>query len=279
MKKIIKYALLACLPACLVTACTPMEDKKPDMGAIADIENIQYSIEPAGTTPANMKFNILTPGVVGIWNFGGATKVGVDITRQYYDAGTYSVQLAVYNKAGISTTKTITFEVTEDYPIDVINLTSKPWVWDHNNSGHIGNGPEWAPNPEWWVAGPNEQDPKVYDDTLKFHANGYDRAGNYELVSLGWVLCNEDAAEAFGVQPKPSGSVLVPYAQPAGQQWNLEIDGDTKTLTLSNGGFPSYVPNGAWATNRYDVLQLDENILKLRIRLGWGAFFMRFTHP
>ncbi len=280
MNKIIKYALLACIPAFVMTACSPMEEKKSDMGSLPDINNIEYSIVPTGTTPANMQFNILTPGVVGIWNFGSNSSVGIDITRQYYQAGTYSVQLAVYNKAGISNgTKTITFEVTEDYPIDVINLTSKPWVWDKTKSGHIGNGPEGANAPEWWIAGPNEQDPKVYDDTLKFHADRYNQTGAYELISLDWVLCNEDAAEAFGIRPKPSGSVLVAYTQPANQQWILEVEGENKYLRFTNAGFPSYVPNGAWASNRYDIIQLDENVLSIKVRLGWGAFFMRFVHP
>ncbi|MDR1226148.1 MAG: hypothetical protein LBK47_04530 [Prevotellaceae bacterium] len=284
MKKILKYALLVSMPAFVVMSCAPAEEEKSGLGAIADINSVQYSIVTDTEDGSIMHFNILTPGVVGIWEFESpaSVKIGVDIKQGFPMAGAYAVNLSVYNKGGISSqSKRVEFDVPEDSPtlIAAVNLlTAKPWVWDNQEAGHIGNGPERDTTPSWWVAGPNEQSPRVYDDTLYFHANGKNPTGAYQLVTLDSVLCNEGAAAEFGIEGATAG-VLVSYTQPAGQNWILELEGDNKYLRFTNNGFPSYIPNSGWGNNKYTIIRLDENILSIRIDLGWGAFYMRFTHP
>ncbi len=280
MKKIFKYTL-ACIPALFIMACNPAEEAKSDLGSIADINSIEYSIVTDPEDGTVMYFNILTPGVVGIWDFErpiSTIKTGVDFTMGFAFRGTYAVNLSVYNKGGISQSKRIEFEVPESNPLlaEAFDfLTAKPWVWDNTNAGHLGNGPAGETGPSWWVAGPNEQDPRVYDDTLKFHMNQ-----DYDHITLDYSLVNEDAAfEQWGVSPKPAASAVLPYTPPAGQTWNLTAENGVKYLSFGGNGFPAYCPCPDWGSKKYAIIQLDENILSIRIDFDWGAFYMRFKHP
>ncbi len=281
MKKILK-STLACIPALLIMACNPMEEDKSGLGSIPDINNIEYEIVADAEDGSVMHFNILTPQVVGIWQFEtpAATKIGVDITQGFATAGTYAVNLSVYNKGGISTqSKRIDFNVPEDseeFLAAIGRLTTKPWVWDNTTAGHIGNGPEGGtgPDPNWWFAQPNSQDPRVYDDTLKFHTNYA-----YEHIALGTVLVNEDAAVQWGVSPRPDASVILSYTPPAGQTWNMTLENGNYMLSFGGDGFPSFCPCADWGSKKYTIITLDENILSMRVDLGWGAFYMRFKHP
>ncbi len=276
MKKAFKYILCAGV-AVAFAACAPMEPKKPDLGPLPTVSESDYSIAQ-GDKAYRYIFKVTKPECVGIWDFGdnGGIQVGNDMTVDFAFAGSYTFKFKVYNKGGISNEISIPFTTEQGSATEQGSLgwylTQGPWVWDYTTLGHLGNGPADATAPSWWIAGPNEQDPKVYDDVLTFRLDGV-----YTIETNGWVLVNEDAAVEFGAASKPSGSILMEYTQPAtpAQRWSIS----NNQLSFTNGGFPSYVPSAGWGTKRYDIITLNETTLQLRATYDWGAFFMRFVHP
>jgi hypothetical protein len=274
IKYLPKFLGLAALTL-VMFACEPQMDDDIDLGLSPNVEDIEYSVtfDESGTGV----FEVTTPKVVGVWYFPTSdptkfeTKTGNRVSKSYSKRGTYNVSLGAYNKAGFAEgKKEISFEAPgAPLPDEAKSILDKTWMWDKETAGHIGNGPADATSAQWWVASPNEQDVKLYDDELIFHTDG-----SYTLNANGFVLCNEGAAHRFGVSA--TQSVLVPYTQPAGQEWYIAKEGDKMFLTFGGDGFPSYIPGDNWGSFKYEILELTETTLHIKIAFDWGAFFMRF---
>ncbi len=281
MKNTFKYLLCAGV-AFVLAACAPNELSKPDMGSLPNISSIQYTVEQ-GDEPYRYIFDVKTPGVVGIWDFGesGGVVTGNHVVMDMPFSGAQTASLKVYGKGGVSADSVeIPFTVEQGN----LSIPGTPgyfltqlgaWVWDKDTQGHIGNGASNATAPQWWNAGANElKDAGCYDDIMHF----YD-TGAYLLEAHGDVAVNERAAIEYAhVSEAPGGTTKYPYVEPtAPQRWSLS----GTSLKITNGGFPSYVlPE--WATLTYTVLVLNETTLQIcapNTKDGNNRFFFRFIHP
>ena len=259
----------------MLVACEPSVDDDVDLGSIPSIESMNYSVvfdEVSGKGT----FEVTNTNVVAVWYFPTSDPdnpdivTGSKITRNFMEAGSYSASFAVYNKAGLSGKKEISFDSPgADTEFLLAGAESKTWEWDKEIAGHIGNGPADGSAAAWWVAAPNEQDAKLYDDELTFHADA-----SYTMDANGYVLCNETAAYNFGVTT--TESVFVPYEQPEGQEWHILKEGGKLFLTFSGDGFPSYIAGDNWGSFKYEIIELTDTILHIKVALDGSAFFMRF---
>ncbi len=259
----------------LLGACAPMVEDDINLGAKPDIEDVDYSVVFDEVTGVGT-FEVTNPEMVAVWYFptsnpdAPAIVTGNKIERSISKRGTYQAELAVYNKAGLSEKTSFSFDAPgAPLPEEAKPLLDKTWMWDKETAGHIGNGPADGSAASWWVAAPNEQDPKVYDDELIFHTDG-----SYELNANGYVLCNEAASPKFGITA--DASVLVPYTQPEGQEWYVSKEGDKLFLSFSGDGFPSYIAGDNWGALKYEIIELTDTTLHIKVAFDWGAFFMRF---
>ncbi len=258
-----------------LVACEPMVEDDIDLGATPNIESIDYKVA-FNEASGEGTFEVENTGVVAVWYFPSANPdnptivTGNKIVRSFSKRGSYDAQLSVYNKAGMSEKTSFSFEAPgAPLPAEAEPLLDRTWMWDKETAGHIGNGPADGSAASWWVAAPNEQDAKLYDDELIFHTDG-----SYTLNAYDFVLCNEAAAHNFGVTA--TESVLVPYTQPEGQEWYISKEGDKLFLTFEGGGFPSYIAGDNWGSLKYEIIELTETTLHIKVAFDWGAFFMRF---
>ena len=272
MKNKIFSSLLVGLMAFMVS-CDPMIEDDYNLGVPPSASDIQYSVS-FDENNGDVTFEVTNQQAVGVWYFPTSDpsapeiKTGNKVTRKYMSAGTFTISVAMYNKAGVSDKKEVTFDAPGANPTYLI--ADKTWMWDKETPGHIGNGPADATSAQWWVAGPNEQDPRLYDDEMIFHSDG-----SYELKAHGYILCNEGAAYHFGIEGATAG-VIVPYEQPAGQTWAITAEGSKLFLSFTGDGFPSYIPGDNWGSLKYEILNISETNLDLKVSFGWGAFFMKF---
>ncbi len=280
MEKMLKY--LAVFIMIAMVGCAPNELSKPDLGSLPSANSVSVTTTADDELPYRVVFEIADSKVVGVWDFGanGGTVVGNKITMDFPFSGDQTASLKVYNKAGVSTdSKEVPFSVEQGSATipgtPGYLLLQKPWVWDKDTPGHIGNGPSDATAPAWWNASPNElASAGCYDDILHFNDDG-----TFVLEAHGDVAVNERAAIQYaGVSEQPGGTTKYPYVEPTGPvTWSIS----GSSLKISGGGFPSYVlPD--WATLTYTVLTLDENTLFIcapNTKDGNNRFFMRFIHP
>lgn len=260
-----------------LSACDPQEDKAKDMGNTYPAGDIKVIVTPDATTSNLYHFELASgPFIGGIFKCEDANidVVGMSFSQKILFEGDYTLNVQVYNKAGISETKSVTVSVPQNDPkmyedVDLMNLTGgdegKTWIIASELPGHIGCGPSDSNNPDWWSAGANELAARnIYDDELSFVLS---RESQYKLITNGKIFVNESAAKTMAPTEYPNGSavaVVVNYTQPAGQKWGLIKDGGKLYLKFSANAFPSYVANPDALGARYEVIKLTPTELHLK---------------
>ncbi len=230
MKKALKYVLCAGV-ASIFAACAPMEPKKPDIGEAPGINSIETKVTQ-GDQPYRYVFEVLTPGVVGIWDFGnaGGVQVGNKVTVDFAFSGDRTVSLKAYNKGGMSKeSKQVSFTVEQGSATipgtPGYYLTLGPWVWDKETQGHWGNGNQTSTAPHWDNAAPNSRPAEQYDDVMHFNTDG-----SFVLETNGYVVSNEEPLKAgmFGDEWKgATTSTVIPYTMPADADWTWSVSSGT----------------------------------------------------
>ncbi len=278
MKKSFKYLLLTG-GLFIFASCAPMEPSKTELGPVSNFDAVEFeavaSADPA--TPFRVYLQAKSPGVVPIWDIDGKTVGGV----YKFDApvaGTYTFNaIGIYNQGGVdmgTTPKSVTFTV--ELGLADVYLTNAPWVWDRETQGHWGNGPNGSTGPEWDNAAPNSRPAEQYDDVMYFNKDG-----SFVLETQGEVVANEEPLKAglFGDEwLGATTSTVIPYTMPADANWGWSLADNH--ISFSGGAFPSYIPSDSYVTDKYEILELTDKILYIRVMYpDWGGWYMRFTHP
>lgn len=98
------------------------------------------------------------------------------VTHKYSSPGTASYTVTVNAVGTGGTTSTLSKKITvyvsytiPDFIVqDLTGGTSKVWVTDRTNPGHVGVGPTTTFSPDYYAAAPNERADCLYDDEITF---------------------------------------------------------------------------------------------------------------
>ncbi len=288
MKKLIFYILGGLLLLISMGACTQDDVEDLDESGLPKISEVVISI--TSDTLNNVTFHIDNDGCIPMWIFPSDDPVQAndtiaqnDIVAQYVDAGTYTVQLKLYNRNGLSDgTLTETFTLESDYivPFDdseylelLAGDASKSWVWDSTATAHLGCGTSGGDGTDWWSADAIAKTGcGMYDDVLTF-STGYEYtlnpgAGGTIFVNVG------SGYEADYIVDE--NDYQVPY-ETTTTSFSLTREDEDVYLVLEANSILSYLPNAnALTTPEYKIITLEENYLELVIDDGSIAWHYAF---
>lgn len=233
-------------------------------------EDAQFTYTTSSESDNIILFTASNAELIAQWDFGdGNTGEGTTVEAQYPLAGDYDVTLTVFNVEGqASSTQTIT--IAEDDPTLLddpvynlltggIDVGSKTWVMDSNNTAHFGVGPNPSgtagDTPEWWAASCNEKpNTGLYSDEYTFTLQGF----GFDMVTNGLVYVDDLQEANFPDSYENLGDHTAPYEDQLGERWSVEVDEDT--ILKVTGGFLGFYT----ATTEYKIVSLSENEMTLR---------------
>lgn len=242
--------LVGCAISASLTACSPDSFEGADPNGIPTVEGVDFQMNVDQET--NQMVASYTPqaGVYPIWILNGTQYSTLpEVGYNNPEAGTYSVELKLGNRNGISQAglkKEFTFNETKvDYSADFRRLCGKEWRIANKEVAHMGCGPAGTAGTEWWAAQPNDKkDFGVYDDRITF-SNETRKGGtyNYNAGADGMTYVN------WGTSFNPTG------AEP-------DLD-----VALGN-------QTSSWSFEVYDWQDADGNVSKQTyIQLGANTLF------
>lgn len=233
-------------------------------------------------------FTTESSGFINKWDFGNGTEAeGTEVTAYFPFAGSYDVTLTVFNGGGsVSTMQTVDIDSTdpEICNVEILQLLTggcdategKTWVMDAERAGHFGLGPPTNFFPEFYAAGPNEQDGfGLYDDEFTFIL---DNSVFIQETNGDVFVRREQAGDFPGAVENAAGDFVAPYTAPEGLTYSLSTNeaGDD-FINVSSPGFIGFFTG----SRSYQILELNENELYVRyLDLGntglvWYQRFIR----
>ena len=174
MKNLFKYTLGILFAGLTMTACSPDEFEGADPNGIPTVSGIDYQISVDQETNQMMASYTPAAGTYPIWILNGTQYSTLhEVGYNNPEAGTYTVELRLGNRNGISQTgikKEFTFNETKvDYSADFRRICNKEWRFANREVAHLACGPAGTAGTEWWSAAPNEKkDFGMYDDRITF---------------------------------------------------------------------------------------------------------------
>ena len=184
MKNLFKYTIGALMAGVMMTACSPEEFSGADPNGLPTVSGTDFQMTVDQET--NQMVANFTPqaGTYPIWILNGTQYSTLsEVGYNNPEAGTYSVELKLGNRNGISQAglkKEFTFNETKiDYSADFRRLCDKEWRIANKEVAHMGCGPAGTAATEWWSAQPDDKkDFGVYDDRITFTADNR-KGGSY----------------------------------------------------------------------------------------------------
>lgn len=279
MKRILyMFALLTLV----FSACNPMEDDMPDIGAAPSASDLAIEIKP---TDDPYRFTVTNnSSVTGMaqWDLGnGRITKGEEVVGYYPLPGTYTIKLTLYTKGG-STSITKELVTTEtDYALfedpfftalsgGTEALEGKTWVMDSTTSGHFGVGPAGDASPSWWAAAPLAKVGHfIYDDEFTFVLDKFVYKMNTHGKTHGKISAVDQgiAAGYYGATTWTDVAndydVLTNDAARGAMTWMAEKVGNKYFINLSAPG--AVIGYDAGGERRYEVLSWTENTMHLKV--------------
>ncbi len=233
-------------------------------------------------------FTTESRGFINKWDFGNGTEAeGAEVTAYFPFAGSYDVTLTVFTSGGsASTMQTVDIDSTdpEICNVEILQFLTggcdategKTWVMDAERAGHFGLGPPTNFFPEFYSAGPNEQDGfGLYDDEFTFIL---DNSVFIQQTNGDVFVRREQAGDFPGAVVNSAGDFVAPYTAPEGLTYSISSNeaGDD-FINISSPGFMGFFTG----SRSYQILDLNENELYVRyLDLGntglvWYQRFIR----
>ena len=166
------------------SACSPEKFDGVDPNGLPSLSGVDFTLN------VDQEVNQITasyPEVAGqypVWIINGSRYSTLnEVDWSNTEAGTYTVELRLGNRNGITQTgvkKEFTFNETKvDFTNYFNRLTGKEWRIANAEPAHLACGPSGTAGVEWWSAGADEKkDWGVYDDRLVFTQENR-KGGNY----------------------------------------------------------------------------------------------------
>ncbi|MDD2797175.1 MAG: hypothetical protein PHV20_01135 [Bacteroidales bacterium] len=283
-----KFGILF-IAAIFAASCTP--DMKtitiPD-ALVAD----QVNITVTPTTTANVyDVNVTVPeGIVKI-DLDNGTKInGTSGQAIYPFKGTYTINVDVASKGGITNKKAVVQVADDNYELlndPVYNFLTggtsatngRTWVVDSLSKGHMGVGPTTSFIPEWWAAPPMDKKGKqIYDDEITFVLKGakvnYNNGGKSYVngAAKNAMVARGALVEAEAVYGPAGGDFVATYA--TGNNWTWSI---TKENGKSYINFPAGQAFFMYFVDpcvKYEILSISDNELSVRVEVPGLAWYV-----
>lgn len=177
MKNLFKYSIGVLFAGALMTACSPDEFSGADPNGLPTVSGVDFQMNVDQETNQMVANFTPTAGSYPIWILNGTQYSTLsEVGYQNPEAGTYSVELKLGNRNGISqgtVSKTFTFNETKvDYSADFRRICEKEWRFANKEVAHLGCGPAGTAGTEWWSAQPDDKaGTGMYDDRITFTAD------------------------------------------------------------------------------------------------------------
>ena len=239
MKNLFKYSLGVLFAGLALTACSPDEFEGADPNGLPSVSGTDFQMSVDQETNQMLATYTAAPGIYPIWILNGTQYSTLpEVGYNNPEAGTYSIELKLGNRNGISQAglrKEFTFNETKiDYTADFRRITGKEWRIANREAAHMGCGPAGTAGTEWWAASPNDKaGTGVYDDRITFTADT--RKGGTYTYSAG----------ADGNTYVNKGVTL----------WNTQNDAEDVDVAIGD-------QTATWSFEVYDWQDADGNVTK-----------------
>ncbi len=275
MKNIFKTGLFALITLLGMVACSPQDSTDYKLGPMPTADQLDFTISPSGSTPNVMTLtNTSRVAGVAVWDMGnGSTAKGESVTAEYPFSGEYVITMSLYTTGGsVSISKTIAVADNDETLLDtpfynaltggLANTAGKTWVFDRENDGHFGVGPDDGTSPSWWSCEANgKATSSLYTQEFTFilegvqmlwKNNGYvytNENGLSGLAEMGYPNSKHPEGDSdYDVEMKPTG----PYT--------FMINESAKTITLSNNAFFGHYAG----VSTYEIVTLTDTELYIK---------------
>ena len=242
MKPIYKYLTIASV-ALIAAGCSPEEYDGINPNAIPSASDIEVVITNLDENYVILSIN--NPGCTPVWFFPDGTQAtGNGIKKQFPMAGTYDIEVKMYNRNGLcegSIIKTITFDNTfANFDSEIAKLTDgseKIWRIASTTPAHLACGPNIDQVTEWWSAKENEKaEYGLYDDEFIFNIDG---TYTYNPGADGLTYVNVQT-EVLGKAPGDKDFDVQTETKTG--TWKFEYRGSDLYLVLSENMLLGYLP-------------------------------------
>lgn len=258
-------------------ACSTEEYPAPDESALPTLSGVSDQIKIEVDDQNFVHFDYVGKANVAAWTFGETDMVTRNTyKRQYMMAGTYSVEVKLYNANGISDGSVVKeFVVDRDYlTILLSNNSSKKWIFDSTKKGYLGCGPSGGDGLGWWSADANSQTSSgLYDDVMTFNS---DATYTFSAGADGLTYVNKDSG--YKNEYKTGGA---DYQVPVADQnasFTIKQEGADYFLVFAPNTILPYIPNPEALTNpKYKIVGVSEDKLELTIDNGGITWHYRFV--
>ena len=161
----------------MMTACSPDSFEGADPNGLPTVSGVDYQVNVDQETNQMVVNYTPAPGTYPIWILNGTQYSTLqEIGYNNPEAGTYSVELKLGNRNGISQAglrKEFTFNETKiDYSADFRRICDKEWRFANKEVAHLACGEAGTDGTNWWSAAADEKkDFGMYDDRIIFSAD------------------------------------------------------------------------------------------------------------
>lgn len=284
--KIIKCFLTFLITILLLSSC---EKDNYEFGDIIAPTNLLITPEIVGKDASNPNgdgsgvVNIIATAEDAIsykfiYNGVETVKTSGHITYNFGNTGVnkYIITVVANGKAGISSSKTIEFDVKVVYvpPVELISSltgnSSRTWRIKAESAGHFGLGPVGGSVPTEWYGAPanGKSSTGMYDDRFTFKSDG---GFSHNTGADGTVFGRKVLIEQLnGPGGTADGDDIVqyPFASYSGQ-YTLSAPNGVETLTLSGNSFIGYYTGGS---HQYRIFKREPNEIILSTADGNNGF-------
>ena len=200
-------------------------------------------------------------GVYPIWIFNGAAYSTLNNAGwANTDAGTYTVEMRLGNRNGISQssiTKTFTFNETKvNWNNYFSRITGKEWRIDYSEKAHLACGELGGDGTNWWAASPEEKKGfGVYDDRITFTADN-------------------NKGGTFTYNPGPDGMT---YVNTGTTLWGpSDADFDTPTQEQVSG---YHFERATWTDSEGQEISVDYLVLDANTLFPYVSSDLQYQEP
>ncbi|NNM23002.1 MAG: glycoside hydrolase family 16 protein [Flavobacteriaceae bacterium] len=274
MKKIFKPLLI-----CLLLVSTACQNDDTTFGEVIAPTNLVINVDIANDFSGVVTITATAENAIyyHVYFQQGIDPVvvseGEEATFRYTVSGIYSQEIVViaFGKGGVSSSKSIIIDLEVQLMIEegtLLNIAGeanqgKRWIWDSSNAGHFGVGDPAENFPNFFVAGPNQLDPCMYDDVLIFSHDGNNNY-RFQLETLGATFINWSEVKRFFPEAEPQE--FVDECRNIDDQ--IEVDTDFSIIEDTNGERTLSVTNSTmsyWSgATEYIILELTDEKLVIR---------------
>lgn len=284
--KTIKYFLTLVITLLIFSSC---ETENYEFGDIVTPTNLTVTPEIVGKDANNpygdgsgvVKITAKADSAISykfIYNGSETVKAGGQLTYNFGNTGTnkYTITVVANGKGGVSSSRTIEFEVKVVYvpPAELVTIltgnSSRTWRIKAEGNSHFGLGPVGGSIPtEWYGASANSKsNTGMYDDRFTFKADG---SFSHNTGADGWVFGRKVLIEQLnGPGGVADGDDIIqyPFASYSGQ-YTLSAPNSVETITLTGTNFIGYYTGG---NHQYRIFKRQANEMILSTVDGNNGF-------